>query len=70
MRATWAQILCHPFVEGKLYIKAGVKSDNSPFINPQTSKPKHRPTSHAKERQDLFNLLQHLIKTINSLISL
>ncbi|XP_073833371.1 LOW QUALITY PROTEIN: STKc_STK36 domain-containing protein fused [Musca autumnalis] len=40
MRASWAQILCHPFVEGKLYIKAGVKSENSPFVNPQSGKTK------------------------------
>lgn len=40
MRASWAQILCHPFVEGRLYIKAGVKAENSPFVNPQNAKSK------------------------------
>ncbi|XP_061398261.1 serine/threonine-protein kinase fused-like [Musca vetustissima] len=47
MRASWAQILCHPFVEGKLYIKAGVKSENSPFVNPQNGKNKlNKSSSH------------------------
>lgn len=34
LRITWAQILCHPFVEGKLFI-SGIVADNSPFINPK-----------------------------------
>ncbi|XP_037936338.1 serine/threonine-protein kinase fused [Teleopsis dalmanni] len=34
LRFTWAQILCNPFVEGKLLIN-GIKADNSPFINPK-----------------------------------
>ncbi|XP_075158948.1 STKc_STK36 domain-containing protein fused [Haematobia irritans] len=45
MRASWAQILCHPFVEGRLYIKAGVKAENSPFVNPQNMKIKSTKSS-------------------------
>lgn len=48
LRTSWAQILCHPFVEGKLYIKAGIKAENSPFINPQINKSKTK-TTHTKE---------------------
>ena len=59
MRATWAQILCHPFVEGKLYINPGVKAENSPFINPQSSKSAKETKS--KERVgDLSQNLSHL----------
>ncbi|XP_054730101.1 serine/threonine-protein kinase fused [Anastrepha obliqua] len=37
LRISWTQILCHPFVEGKLFI-AGIKANNSPFTNPQKQK--------------------------------
>lgn len=49
MRASWAQILCHPFVEGKLYINAGCKANNSPFINPPAEKRKTK-LSHSNKR--------------------
>ncbi|BFG01890.1 serine/threonine-protein kinase fused [Drosophila madeirensis] len=40
MRISWTQLLCHPFVEGKLYI-AEVQPEAaqaSPFINPKAAK--------------------------------
>ncbi|XP_067640071.1 serine/threonine-protein kinase fused [Eurosta solidaginis] len=45
LRISWTQILCHPFVEGKLYI-SGIKANNSPFTNP--SKKKISKTSQAQ----------------------
>ncbi|KAM7347753.1 STKc_STK36 domain-containing protein fused [Cochliomyia hominivorax] len=63
LRTSWAQILCHPFVEGKLYIKAGIKAENSPFINPQINKNKTK-TSNAKETLDLNKITKNL-RTIN-----
>ncbi|KNC32026.1 Serine/threonine-protein kinase fused [Lucilia cuprina] len=63
LRTSWAQILCHPFVEGKLYIKAGIKAENSPFINPQINKNKSK-TSNTKENLDLNKITKNL-RTIN-----
>ncbi|XP_065364847.1 serine/threonine-protein kinase fused [Calliphora vicina] len=63
LRSSWAQILCHPFVEGKLYIKAGIKAENSPFINPQINKNKSK-TSNTKENLDLNKIAKQL-RTIN-----
>ncbi|TMW51226.1 hypothetical protein DOY81_003703 [Sarcophaga bullata] len=64
LRASWAQILCHPFVEGKLYIKAGIKAENSPFINPQINKNKQKSSSNTKENLDLLKITKNL-RTIN-----
>nr|pir gene fused protein - fruit fly (Drosophila melanogaster) [Drosophila melanogaster]AAA82044.1 serine-threonine kinase Fused [Drosophila virilis] len=38
MRISWTQLLCHPFVEGKLYIAEVQAAQTSPFINPQLAK--------------------------------
>ncbi|XP_064536754.1 serine/threonine-protein kinase fused [Drosophila montana] len=38
MRISWTQLLCHPFVEGKLYIAEVQAAQSSPFINPQLAK--------------------------------
>ncbi|TDG41309.1 hypothetical protein AWZ03_012271 [Drosophila navojoa] len=38
MRISWTQLLCHPFVEGKLYIPEVQAAQTSPFINPQLAK--------------------------------
>uniref|UniRef100_A0A1I8M2I9 non-specific serine/threonine protein kinase n=1 Tax=Musca domestica TaxID=7370 RepID=A0A1I8M2I9_MUSDO len=60
MRASWAHILCHPFVEGKLYIKAGVKSENSPFVNPQSGKAKlSKSSSQTKENNLNISKVTH-----------
>ncbi|XP_017853213.1 serine/threonine-protein kinase fused isoform X2 [Drosophila busckii] len=40
MRISWTQLLCHPFVEGKLYIAEVQAAQSSPFINPQLLKNK------------------------------
>uniref|UniRef100_W8BYT1 non-specific serine/threonine protein kinase n=1 Tax=Ceratitis capitata TaxID=7213 RepID=W8BYT1_CERCA len=53
LRISWTQILCHPFVEGKLFI-SGIKANNSPFTNPQKQKntkssQNQRSTSKANE---------------------
>ncbi|XP_036318174.1 serine/threonine-protein kinase fused-like [Rhagoletis pomonella] len=37
LRISWTEILCHQFVEGKLFI-SGIKANNSPFTNPQKQK--------------------------------
>uniref|UniRef100_A0A1B0FB29 non-specific serine/threonine protein kinase n=1 Tax=Glossina morsitans morsitans TaxID=37546 RepID=A0A1B0FB29_GLOMM len=60
LRTSWTQILCHPFVDGKLYIKAGVKAENSPFINPQGNKYKMKVTAAAKETLDLKQITKNL----------
>uniref|UniRef100_A0A1A9X5F4 non-specific serine/threonine protein kinase n=1 Tax=Glossina brevipalpis TaxID=37001 RepID=A0A1A9X5F4_9MUSC len=60
LRTSWAQILCHPFVDGKLYIKAGVKAENSPFINPQNNKSKAKLLATAKETLDLKQITKNL----------
>uniref|UniRef100_A0A1I8P7V8 non-specific serine/threonine protein kinase n=1 Tax=Stomoxys calcitrans TaxID=35570 RepID=A0A1I8P7V8_STOCA len=56
MRASWAQILCHPFVEGRLYIKAGVKAENSPFVNPQNIKTKSTKAPNLSKENNVAQL--------------
>lgn len=67
LRTSWTQILCHPFVDGKLYIKAGVKAENSPFINPQGNKYKMKVTAAAKETLGPQSFYQ--VSKCNQLIS-
>lgn len=38
MRISWTQLLCHPFVDGKLYIAEVQTAQSSPFINPHLAK--------------------------------
>lgn len=61
LRISWAQILCHPFVEGKLFI-SGIVADNSPFINPKknfrANKQNNRKTSNDRANDE--NLSKNL----------
>ncbi|EDW82803.1 uncharacterized protein Dwil_GK10190 [Drosophila willistoni] len=66
MRMPWKQLLCHPFIEGKLYI-AEVQAElaqQSPFINPprQTKDHKVAPTKSSSETctADLVDVLAAL----------
>ncbi|XP_055909302.1 serine/threonine-protein kinase fused [Eupeodes corollae] len=52
LRITWAQILCHPFVDGKILI-SGIVAD-SPFINPKKNS-KANKQSILKSSQDRSN---------------
>ena len=55
MRISWAQILCHPFVEGKLYI-AGIKAaESSPFIHPHKGKKNKNDLQGNKNRLPLHS---------------
>ncbi|EDV99811.1 serine/threonine-protein kinase fused [Drosophila grimshawi] len=49
MRISWTQLLCHPFVEGKLYIPEVQAATSSPFINPQLTKDTKKPQSHTRQ---------------------
>ncbi|XP_060664598.1 serine/threonine-protein kinase fused [Drosophila nasuta] len=59
MRTSWTQLLCHPFVEGKLYIPEVQAAQYSPFINPQLAKDIKRSQS-SRRGADLGNVLASL----------
>ncbi|XP_022234177.2 serine/threonine-protein kinase fused [Drosophila obscura] len=63
MRISWTQLLCHPFVEGKLYI-AEVQAEAaqaSPFINPKAPKdPPKRVKQSSQRTADLNDVLAAL----------
>ncbi|XP_001354387.3 serine/threonine-protein kinase fused [Drosophila pseudoobscura] len=64
MRISWTQLLCHPFVEGKLYI-AEVQAEAaqaSPFINPKAAVKDHsrRGKQSSQKTADLNDVLAAL----------
>ncbi|XP_055844636.1 serine/threonine-protein kinase fused [Episyrphus balteatus] len=61
LRITWAQILCHPFVEGKLFI-SGIMAENSPFINPKKNSRAQKQSSSrgSHDRSNDENLSKNL----------
>lgn len=67
MRISWAQILCHPFVEGKLYISGIKAAENSPFINPEKAK-KIKENKKAENKTNLMeNNLSSSRDSINAI---
>ncbi|XP_030565989.1 serine/threonine-protein kinase fused [Drosophila novamexicana] len=60
MRISWTQLLCHPFVEGKLYIAEVQAAQSSPFINPQLAKDNKKSQQSRHVGADLGDVLAAL----------
>jgi len=60
MRISWTQLLCHPFVEGKLYIAEVRAAQTSPFINPQLKELKKAHKSRCVYLVHVLHLLSFL----------